>query len=141
MWEKGLQSAGGCGNVNLSVDRKSGGRGARAPVSRARLMMIRAGLHTVAVVIALAITLRFAFGRPMDIAMGVYALAWIGCALLYGIALFGWESLADALEARIRRNLHDERLRDEMLGYQRRLRVVRAIHRARAPEKRKPPEP
>jgi hypothetical protein len=103
---------------------------------RSRLMMRRAMLHTAGVVVALAVTLHFAVSGPMWWSMSVYATAWLACGGLYLIALYGWETAADRLEARVRRNLHDERLREDLTRYGRRLRIVRAIHRAR----REPPE-
>jgi hypothetical protein len=104
--------------------------------------MVRAALHTIVAVVALAATLRFAYNGPMWLQMAVYTLAWMVCALVYFGAVYGWETAVDSMEARIRKNLHDERIRDEMTRYRRRLRVVRRIHRARpatdsAPDERR----
>ena len=94
--------------------------------------MIRAAIHTTIAILALAATLRFAYDGPMWLQMAVYSLAWVAAALVYFGAVYGWETAVDSMEARIRKNLHDERIRDEMTHYRRRLRVVRRIHRARA---------
>ncbi len=97
--------------------------------------MVKATLYTSTAIVALAVTLRFAYDGPMWWQMAIYTLAWIVAALVYFGAVYGWETAVDLLEARIRKNLHDERIRDEMTRYRRRLRVVRRIHRARlAPE-------
>jgi hypothetical protein len=93
--------------------------------------MKKATLCTITAIIALAVTLRFAYDGPMWWQMAIYTLAWISAALVYFGAVYGWETAVDLMEARIRKNLHDERIRDELVRYRRRLRVVRRIHRAR----------
>ena len=92
-------------------------------------------LHGIAVVVSFAIAYNFA-AHPMWWMLSVYSLSWLACGALYLLALFLWETAADRIEARVRRNLEDERVRDELVRYRRRLRVVRAIHRARRDDRR-----
>jgi hypothetical protein len=95
-----------------------------------RLMRRRTLLHGIAVAVSFGIAYHFA-AHPMWWMLSVYSAAWLACGGLYLVAVFFWETAADRLEARFRRNLEDERMRDDLYRYRRRLRVVRAIHRAR----------
>jgi uncharacterized membrane protein len=100
------------------------------PEMNARLMRRRTLLHGIAVAVSFGIAYHFA-AHPMWWMLSVYSAAWLACGGLYLVAVFLWETAIDRVEARVRRNMEDERMRDDLYRYRRRLRVVRAIHRSR----------
>lgn len=93
-------------------------------------MRRRTLLHGIAVAVSFGIAYHFA-AHPMWWMLSVYSAAWLACGGLYLVAVFLWETAIDRVEARVRRNMEDERMRDDLYRYRRRLRVVRAIHRSR----------